>query len=158
MVDAPSGHAPARPRRRHNWRAFWVLIGGFASGGFFFSVVGTFIGAYYFTWIPLWAMQRIEEAWPFLMLTYVVSQILPMLARFHSQGGAVAADQFTSVIATMGTVVVLTAWAFGVLPIASEGWRMLAQVGIVNFIDLLLLVLGNKLIAAARGSEETAVR
>ena len=151
--------APKRVRRRTNWARLWVHLGAMSSGGFLLSTLAVFIGAYHYQAIPTSAIVIIADTvWPFVCLGYLVTQVVPMIVRYQTQGWDVDADQITTIIAVMGTVVVLAGWAFSFLELDVSGWKMFAENVLTHLIDILLMLSGNKMIAAARGSEGTNIR
>ncbi len=145
-------------RNRVDWTHFWVLAGAMASGGFLVLILITFLGAYYFRVIPAPAIEFIaNHVWAFVCLTYVILQVIPMIVRYQTQGWDVGIDQITTIIATMGTVVVIAGWFFNVMPIDSAGWQIFFLTILTNIFDFLLLLSGNKMIAAARGAEDKKI-
>jgi hypothetical protein len=151
MSGETSRNDTPRPKRRINWASFWVMMGAFSSGGFFVLILITFL------LLPPATIGYLAGIWPFLCVGYIIMQIIPMIARYQTQGLDVAIDQFTSIFAVMGTVFVLAAAIFKI-SLSGDGWYIFGLNIVTHAADLLLLVVGNKMIAAARGSEETPVR
>lgn len=145
-------------RKETDWSHIWVLIGAMASGGYLFAVLGIFLGAYHLQVIPASAISFIaDDLWPFVCLGYIFLQIIPMVVRYQTQGWDVGIDQVSTIVAFMGIVVVLAGWGFGKIVIDAEGWKMFSLTLMTHLIDISLLLGGNKMIAAARGSEERAI-
>lgn len=160
LASAPAPPRPLLTRRERHRRhvIFWVFAGAMSSGAFAFLGAGIIIAAYYTGWIPLWAIQEIaNKIWPFVCIIEITLQVIPMNVRQQTQGWDVVADQWTSFLPMVGCAVVLTAMFFGKLGMGPEGWRIWSASLGVAIIELMLLSVSNKLIAAARGSEETAV-
>ena len=151
-------HEPRR-RRKVNWAQNWVLIGAMASGGYLVIILATFLGAYYFKFIPSSAIVFIADTvWPFVCLGYIITQVIPMIVRYQTQGWDVGLDQITTIVALIGSVVVLAVAVFEVITIDAAGWKMFLENVLTHVIDVLLLLAGNKMIAAARGAEERNIR
>ena len=151
-------------RRTVGWKrhfiVFWVFVGAMASAVFAVMIIMTLGGTYYFRVIPLWAIQVIvDKWWPFIVLGEITLQIIPMAVRYQTQSWDVVADQWTSWIPGAACLFVpLQIFVFGTFSMGGEGWRLWGLSVFAALIELLLQSLSNKLIAAARGSEETSVR
>ncbi len=157
--EAPAS-APQRTRRERRRRAVqeWVLLGAVSSGLFGVATLGILAATYYARWIPLEVFYFIAtKVWPFVCLGEIIVQIIPMDVRQQTQGWDVVADQWTSFLPLAGCLLVFAGMFFGPFGLDSEGWQVWAMSFLTALIEFLLLAVSNKLIAAARGSEETAV-
>ena len=156
--DTPPPQGKRRPRKKIDWTNAWVFAGAMTSGGFAILILATFLGAYYWNLLSPEMMDFVaDETWPFVCLTYLISQIIPMIVRYQTQGWDVGIDQISTIIALLGTIAIFAGWAFGVLPITSAGWQIFFQTVLTHVADILLLLAGNKMIAAARGAEERRI-
>ena len=155
-----TGMPPERVQhiRRRRYVIAWVSAGGASSVLFTAATITILFAAYYGKWLTPAAVEQISRnIWWVVCFGEVLMQAIPMIVRQQTQGWDVIADQWTSFFPLLGCVVVLTAMAFGGFGMDADGWRILAQSFFAGVVELVLLALGNKLIAAARGSEETQV-
>lgn len=136
----------------------WVFAGAASSVLFPAATVAVLLAGYYSMWLKPAAVTYIAtEIWPYVCIAEIIMQMIPMNARQQTQGWDVIADQWTSFFPLIGCVIVLAAMYFGGFGMDAEGWRIWNLSFFTGVAEMLLLAIGNKLIAAARGSEETPV-
>ncbi len=154
-----TGMPPERVRKiRHRRHILaWVFTGAISSALFAAMVVAIPLATYYAKWLTPAAAEAIFANWPYVFLAEIIMQIIPMNVRQQTQGWDVVADQWTSFLPMLGCAVLLTAMFFGGFAMDERGWNFLGWSFLTAVIELLLLAVSNKLIAAARGSEETPV-
>jgi len=158
MSDTPHTPHPKSWRKSINWTAVWVFAGAMSSGGLMVLTLTTFLGAYRWSFLSSGSTTFIANTiWPFICLGYLAFQVVPMIVRYQTQGWDVAVDQISTIVAFMGSVAVLTMWLTGYLTVDAAGWRIFFQTLLTHVVDLLLLLAGNKMIAAARGAEEKRI-
>ena len=154
-----TGMPPERVRKIQHRRHVlaWVFTGAISSALFAIMTVAIPLATYYAKWLTPAAAEAIFANWPYVILAEVIMQIIPMNVRQQTQGWDVVTDQWTSFLPMLGCAVVLTAMFFGGFAMDERGWKFLSWSFLTAVIELLLLAVSNKLIAAARGSEETQV-
>ena len=144
-------------RRNRGYVTTWVFGGALASFTFALLTFGVEVAAYYAKWIPADAMWTIaSKVWPIVCLLEVFMQVVPMNVRRQTQGWDIVADQWTSHFPWTACVAVFVAMIFGGFNLGEAGWWILAESFGTALIELQLLALSNKLIAAARGEEKVA--
>ena len=144
----------ARERRRR-LVLIWVFIGALTSGIFAVANFAILVAVFYAEWLTPSAVGTIMMFWPFVCLLEIILQIVPMNVRQQTQGWDVIIDQWTSFLPLTSCVAVLIAMSFGKFGLNFDGWLMWTASLLTAIIEMQLIPIGNKLIAAARGSEET---
>lgn len=162
MTDQSPGASAPRPqltrRERHRKHVLtWVFIGAIASGVFAVANFFVLVAVFYAGWLTPSAIETVVTFWPFVCLFEIVLQIIPMNVRQQTQGWDVIIDQWTSYLPAVSAIVVLVAMFFGNFGLNFDGWLIWSASLFTAVIELQLIPIGNKLIAAARGSEETTL-
>lgn len=162
-TDAAPVVPPVPPRVARRWtrRHFvllWVFLGAGASFSFTVLTITVLLAGFYAHWISEWATDIVAyTVWPFVCLIEIIFQVIPMNVRQQTQGWHVVADQWTSYLPITGCVVIGCAMFFGGFSMSGSGWIIWWQSLLTGIVEFMLLAVSNKLIAAARGSEETPV-
>jgi hypothetical protein len=119
----------------------------FAFAGFAIAIL-----AYYFQAIPFWLLQDIAyKYWPVACVLEVLLQTIPMNTRQATANWDVVVDQWTSFLPITGWICLLVAMGFGRFGLGTEGlWLYVEWFGVAA-IELELLAVGNRMIAANRG-------
>jgi hypothetical protein len=144
---------PEKDRHRRHVLV-WVFVGAISSALFTGTLILTLVGAYHFKFITPGAIQEIAFLfWPTVCFVEIIMQIVPMIVRQQTQGWDVVADQATSFFPMTGCLLILGLIGFGLFGMGAEGWLVWEESLFTAFIELALLALSNKLIAAARGEE-----
>ena len=153
-LASPKPELTARQRRRQLVFT-WVLIGAMTSGIFAVANFSILIAVFSAGWLTPSAVGTIMMFWPFVCLLEIILQIIPMNVRQQTQGWDVIIDQWTSWLPLTSCLAVLIAMFFGKFGLNFDGWLMWTASLLTAIIEMQLIPIGNKLIAAARGSEET---
>jgi len=155
----PAAQKPELTARQKRRRLVftWVLIGAMTSGIFAVANFAILVAVFSAGWLTPSAVGTIMVFWPFVCLLEIALQIVPMNVRQQTQGWDVIIDQWTSFLPLTSCVAVLIAMSFGKFGLNFDGWLMWTASLFTAVIEMQLIPIGNKLIAAARGSEETNI-